>query len=170
MSARPFLFLAFSAVLFAVGYQSHPVSAQPRADANANVEVVRRFWDAFNRQAWSELDQLTTPDYVHHTNGGNAPLAQFKLGGMRVHRGMNGYLLTIDDAVANGDRVAVRWTARGTHTGSMFGEQPTGRPLTVYGMHIHRLIEGKIAEDWEVIDTGNLRDQIAPVNAGGNAR
>ena len=157
-------------LLLAVGYRTRPVAAQSRADASANVEVCRHFWDAFNRQAWSELDELTTADYVHHANGGNAPLAQFKLGGMRIHRGMSGYALTIDDAVAMGDRVAVRWTARGMHSGSFFGESPTGKPLTVYGMHIHRLVAGRIAEDWEVIDTGNLRDQITPLNAGVNPR
>jgi steroid delta-isomerase-like uncharacterized protein len=157
--------IAAAGLALALGFAGSSLHARAQgaldtSAANANVDVVRRFWDAFNRQAWSELDGLTTKDYVHHSNGGSATLGTFKLGGMRVHRGMSNYVLTIDDVVASGDRVAVRWTARGMHTGSMFGETPTGKPLTVYGMHVHRLYDGKIAEDWEVIDTGNLREQI----------
>lgn len=123
--------------------------------------LVRHFWDAFNRAAWDELDGLTTADYVHHPNGGANSLTQFKRGGARIHAGLGGYHLEILDLVVGGDRVAVRWVARGLHRASFFGEAPTNRMVTVYGMHVHRVVHGRIAEDWEVIDTGDLRNQIA---------
>ena len=132
------------------------------AGEDTNTATVRKFWDAFSRQAWTELDALVTSDYVHHANGGSAPLARFKAGSAQVHKGLSDYKITIDDIVAVGDRVSIRWTGRGMHTGSMFGEPPTGKQVTVFGMHIHRLVDGKIAEDWEVIDTGAIQRQVAP--------
>ena len=138
------------------------LAQQAIAPANPNVAVVQKFWDAFNRSAWDELDTLVTPDYVHHSNGNSAPLARFKAGGAAVHGGLAGYKLTILDVVSTGDRVSIRWTATGVHQGSMFGEKPTGKTVTAYGMHIHRLVNGMIAEDWEVIDTGALQRQVAP--------
>lgn len=137
------------------------LAQQPVAPANPNVAVVQKFWDAFNRSAWEDLDALVTPDYVHHTNGNSVPLARFKTGGAQVHSGLASYKLTIVDVVAAGDRVSIRWTATGVHQGSMYGEKPTGRTVTAYGMHIHRLVNGKIAEDWEVIDTGAFQRQLA---------
>ena len=63
--------------------------------------------------------------------------------------------------VAEEGRVAVRWVARATHTGSLFGEIATGRPIAIDGATIHRVVDGRIAEDWEVMNEGALRDQLA---------
>ena len=62
--------------------------------------------------------------------------------------------------VAEGDRVAVRWVAQATHTGSLFGEDATGRPVAVDGATIHRVVDSRIVEDWEVMNEGALRDQL----------
>jgi steroid delta-isomerase-like uncharacterized protein len=57
--------------------------------------------------------------------------------------------LTVEDMVAEGDKVVVRWTFRGTHTGaSVSGTPPTGKPLTALAIGIYRFVDGKIAEDW----------------------
>ncbi len=57
--------------------------------------------------------------------------------------------LTVEDMVAEGDKVVVRWTFRGTHTGvSASGTPPTGKPLTALAIGIYRFVDGKIAEDW----------------------
>jgi predicted ester cyclase len=66
----------------------------------------------------------------------------------------------VRDMVAEDDRVAVRWVARATHTGSLFGEEATGRPVTVDGMTVHRVLDDRIAEAWEVMNEGALRDQL----------
>ena len=55
---------------------------------------------------------------------------------------------TIDDLVAEGDRVAVRWTLRGTNTGPMLGRPPTGEPVELPAIVIFRIANGKIAERW----------------------
>ncbi|MDQ0465144.1 steroid delta-isomerase-like uncharacterized protein [Caulobacter ginsengisoli] len=122
--------------------------------------LVRRFWDAVNRQAFDEMDALVTPDYRHHPNGRTLSLADFKEGARWILSNTADYHLDIHDLVESGDRVAVRWTATGRHIGSYFGEPPTGKLVTSFGMHFHRIAGGRIAEDWEVIDFAAFRKQL----------
>ena len=135
-----------------------PAAATPDADQNA--ALVRKFWDAFNRAAWDELDALVAPTYRHQPTERVLTLAEFKRGGRWVHRGLADYRLDIGDLVHADGTVAVRWTARGRHVGSMFGEPPTGKLIITYGMHFHRIAQGRIAEDWEVIDFDHFRRQL----------
>jgi predicted ester cyclase len=55
---------------------------------------------------------------------------------------------TIDDLVAEGDRVAIRWTLRSTNTGPMLGRPPTGQPVELAAIVIFRIVDGGIAERW----------------------
>ena len=132
----------------------------PLTSPGDNEAVVRKFWDAFNRAAWGELDALVTPGYQHHPPGKTATLAQLKEGGAFVHKAMSEYHLELDSAVASSNTVAVRWTAKGKHTGSFFGEKPTKRELVVHGMTFHELFGDKINADWEVIDFDGLKQQL----------
>jgi predicted ester cyclase len=68
---------------------------------------------------------------------------------------------TIDDVVAEGDRVAVRYTARGTHTGELFGAAPIGRAVTITGIEIYRLAGSRIAEYWGEADMSALLAEAA---------
>jgi predicted ester cyclase len=136
------------------------VAASPTAQAPSPEFLVRRFWDAFNRAAWDELDTLVLPTYAHHTGGANLSLAQFKAGGAWVHHGLAPYELHIDELIVQNDIVAIRWTARGIHVASMFGETPAHREVTARGMHFHRIEGNRIAEDWEVIDMGAFQAEL----------
>lgn len=55
---------------------------------------------------------------------------------------------TIDDLVAEEDRVTIRWTLRGTNTGPLFGQPPTGQPVELAAIVIFRIADGKLAERW----------------------
>jgi steroid delta-isomerase-like uncharacterized protein len=55
---------------------------------------------------------------------------------------------TVDDLLAEGDRVAMRWTLHGTHKGSFLGRPPTGRPVQLSATIIWRIEDGKVAERW----------------------
>jgi predicted ester cyclase len=70
---------------------------------------------------------------------------------------------TIEDMLAEGDRVAVRLTARGTHTGEFMGIPPTGKQVTVTGTVICRIAEGKIQEDWFNSDALGLLQQLGVI-------
>lgn len=73
--------------------------------------------------------------------------------------------MTAEEVVAQDDLVAVRWTARGTHQGELFGIAPTGKEATVTGMTIDRWSGGKIAESWTNWDTLGLLQQLGAVPA-----
>jgi predicted ester cyclase len=55
---------------------------------------------------------------------------------------------TIDDLIAEADRVTIRWTLHGTNTGPMLGRPPTGQPVELAAIVIFRIADGKIAERW----------------------
>jgi steroid delta-isomerase-like uncharacterized protein len=68
--------------------------------------------------------------------------------------------VTIDDMVAEGDTVAVRFTLRGTHTGELMGIPPTGRQVVVTGIDINHIVGGQIAERWANVDTLGMLQQL----------
>lgn len=61
---------------------------------------------------------------------------------------------TVDDLLAEGDRVAIRWTLRGTNTGPMLGQPPSGEPVEMTAIVIFRIADGKIAERWAALGPG----------------
>jgi steroid delta-isomerase-like uncharacterized protein len=73
--------------------------------------------------------------------------------------------LTIEDEIAEGDRVVTRWSARGTHEGEFFGIPATGKQATVTGVTIDRIIDGRIAESWTNWDTLGLLQQLGAIPA-----
>ena len=73
--------------------------------------------------------------------------------------------LTIHETVAEGELVAIRWTAQGTHRGDLFGIAPTGKQATVTGITIDRYAGGKIAESWTNWDTLGMLQQLGVIPA-----
>lgn len=67
---------------------------------------------------------------------------------------------TINDQIAEGDKVVSRWTSHNKHTGEFMGIPPTGVQATVSGVSIHRLDEGKIKEEWTLADMLGLFRQL----------
>jgi predicted ester cyclase len=140
------------------------MTARPTATAEGRGAMDRRaliesYLDAYNRGALDELDAFVTPGYIHNNDGAALTLAQFKRGAAWFRAAMPDFAVSVADTVGEGDRLAVRWVGRGTHRGTMFGEEPTGTTLTVYGTTIFRFEGDRIAEDWEVADEGDLRRQ-----------
>jgi predicted ester cyclase len=62
--------------------------------------------------------------------------------------------------ISVGDKVAHRWTFTGTHRGELMGLEPTGRSVTVEGIEMNRIADGKIAESWAISDALGLREQL----------
>src|SRR5215204_6624584 len=73
---------------------------------------------------------------------------------------------TVEEIVAEADKVVVRWRSRGTHQGEFMGVAPTGRDVTFTGMRPFRFAENKIAESWVNIDERGLQEQLGIVNPG----
>jgi predicted ester cyclase len=67
---------------------------------------------------------------------------------------------TIEDMIAEGDKVAVRWTWSGRHTGDYMGMVPTGKQVTMDGVSIIRIASGKIVEEWDQQDNLSFMEQL----------
>jgi predicted ester cyclase len=70
------------------------------------------------------------------------------------------YRFDIEELMAQGDRVYVRWRQQGTHRGSIGGEPPTGAPLTEIGSAVYRVVDGRIVEYWIQLDRKGLEVQL----------
>ena len=77
---------------------------------------------------------------------------------------------TIDDMIAEGDKVVVRSTTRATRTGALMGVAPTGRPVRYSGIDIFRVVESKITDHWFVRDHATLMEQLGILPKMGRAR
>jgi steroid delta-isomerase-like uncharacterized protein len=131
----------------------------------------------FFREVWSAgkldlVDELFAPGYVGHPSGpeetvrGPDGVKQY-VG--RLRKAFPDLTMTVEDQIAEDDKVATRWTARGTHDGELMGSGPTGRTGTVTGITIQRIADGgQIAEGWTNWDTLGLLHQLglAPQPAG----
>ena len=109
--------------------------------------VVEEFW---NKRDMEVADELFATNYVNHdpVMGELEGLEGFKQWATQGLTGFPDLQITIEDMVAEGDKVAVRLTATGTHTGEFMGVPPTGVHVTNTRIHIFRFAGGKIVESW----------------------
>ena len=71
--------------------------------------------------------------------------------------------ITVDEQIAEGDKVASRWTGRGTHDGDLMGVAPSGKQVTVSGLTFSRLANGKVVEGYTNWDTFGMMQQLGVV-------
>ena len=122
--------------------------------------LLDRYVAAYNSGEWDRLDELVTPDYVHHSGEAELNLEQFKRGAAWIRTGLPDFRVEIQDVISEGEKVAVRIVGTGTHTGSFGGETPTSNGVVMHGIFIYRFRDGLIAEDWEAMDEQQLSRQI----------
>jgi steroid delta-isomerase-like uncharacterized protein len=136
-------------------------------DAETNKQIVRRYAeDVFVGGNLDAIGETIAIDYVHHSPSapdvvGVEAMAELVRG---FRRSFSEISLTVDDMVAQDDRVATQLRIFAVHSGDYDGIAATGRPVTLQSMAIDRIADGKIAEGWEVSDAHNLRDQILDNN------
>jgi steroid delta-isomerase-like uncharacterized protein len=133
--------------------------------------LARRYLAAIDRGELAALDQVLSPDYRYHLPGVPAPLDR-----ERHRQFLTAFYAacpdlshTVEDVVAEGDKVATRATDRGTQRGELMGIPPTGKPFTITGINIVRVAGGRIAEEWVVFDRLGLLQQLGVVPAPGRA-
>ena len=80
-----------------------------------------------------------------------------------IRAGFPDLRVTLEDEIAEGEKVVTRWIAQGTHQGELMGIAPTGNRVTIRGITIHRIGEGKIVEEWENWDALGMMQQIGAV-------
>ena len=111
------------------------------------------------------LDAIMTPDVINHSPlpGQPAGVEGFKEAIRWMRSGVPDLTITIDSAVAEGDRVSTRWTGTGTHSGMLLGIPATNKVVTVSGIDICRIADGRIVEYWQELDTLALLQQLGVI-------
>jgi steroid delta-isomerase-like uncharacterized protein len=133
-----------------------------------NKTVMRRYYEeVFNQRRTGLIDQLAVEDYVEHDPfpGQGNGRADLKARVGAILGAFSPLQFRLEDLVAEGDRVVVRWCQTGTHTGPFMGIPPSGRQFTITGIDIHELRDGRMAEHWHVVDLYGLLQQLGAIPA-----
>lgn len=132
--------------------------------AEANAQLVRDSFEAFNSGDTARLLAVVAPDLVMHYAGFAEPVhgrVTWQQGFELMKRAFPDIEARLDDVVAAEDRVAVRVTFRGTHAGEFQGIPATGRTVSYVSHEFYRLENGLIAEEWICSDLASLFRQLA---------
>jgi steroid delta-isomerase-like uncharacterized protein len=126
-----------------------------------NKALVRRFISEIFEQGRPEaVDELCADDFIGHT-WGNADKDGLKAAMARVAQGLADARFTVDDEIAEGDRVAVRVTASARQVGELMGMPATGRTYEIGEIHIFRVRDGKVVEHWHEFDSAGMMKQLS---------
>jgi steroid delta-isomerase-like uncharacterized protein len=138
--------------------------------AEENKAIMRRYFSVFEQGNIDLLDELLAPDYINHTpatpelptgpEGVKGVVSMFR-GGMPDLR------VVIEDMIAEGDKVATRYTLEGTHEGELFGVPPTAQRLSIKSFTVERVSEGRIRDHWRVSDNLDMMQQLGIVSEPG---
>jgi steroid delta-isomerase-like uncharacterized protein len=132
--------------------------------AERNKQFIREFVEqALNQGNLDLADKHFAEDYQVHIPGRDdlppGPQA-FKQVMGTWHTAFPDWHMVIEDLVAEGDKVVNRFKTTGTHTGPLFGHPPTGRPFTIHGVTIHRIVDGTVVETWVSDDVPGMLAQL----------
>jgi steroid delta-isomerase-like uncharacterized protein len=135
--------------------------------AEENKTVARRLLE----EPWTNVDvadDLVDDRYVGHDPSLPEPLRGpqgFKDNVSMFRAAYSDAQITVEDQVAEGAKVASRWTGRGTHDGELMGIAPTGKQVAVAGLTISHLEHGRVVEEWTNWDTLGMLQQLGAVPA-----
>ena len=136
--------------------------------SETNKTIARRLFDeVWNKGNLAVLNEIIAKD---HVNSGPGTLPGLPTGPegtkqlVTVYRNAFPDLrFTIDEQIAEGDKVVTRWTAHGTHQGELAGMPPTNKTATVTGIAVDRIVNGKFAESWGVFDQFGMLQQLGVI-------
>lgn len=135
----------------------------PPPDPEANKALLQRYFEEVaNKGDLDLIDEMVAPDYVGHMPEGEAIGIEGAKQHIMVFRSAFPDLsFTYNDMIAEGDEVAVRYTVRGTHEGTLMGIiPPTGKQITMTGVAIFQIVGGKIVGAWSIPDMLGAMQQL----------
>jgi steroid delta-isomerase-like uncharacterized protein len=134
----------------------------------SNKVLMNRFTDFINTANEDLATEVISPNAIFHVPGRSEPLrgppGYLAIIGM-MRAGFPDIQWTLEELIAEGDKVAARFTMRGTHNGTFFGVPPSGKKIEVKAMNFYRIADGKIVEEHGQPDLLGLLQQIgaAPI-------
>ena len=126
-----------------------------------NKQIAARLYQLLNAGDVEAIGELVTADYDEHDPlpgqgaGREGAIDRFSM----LVRGL-APRFTVDDVIAEEDKVVVRWTNAGTHVGEFLGIPATGRAFTVGGIDVYRVDGGLLAEHWHQVDQLSMLGQL----------
>src|SRR3954462_5343301 len=136
--------------------------------AAANKALVRRFYkEVYVDWNMALVDEVVSPRFMSHDwpeDGPSGPPA-FRDYYAAIHSAVPDAGYEVDDLIAEGDRVVVRWRLLGTLEGAFVGIAPTGKPITLKGIAIYRVDSQMLMERWVVSDVHGLLEEIGQSSA-----
>ena len=130
--------------------------------ATTNKSLLRRFYrEVYVDWNMALVDEVVSPRFTSHDwpSGAIGPQA-FRDYYAAIRAAVPDARYEVDDLIADGDRVVVRWRLLGTHQGAFGGIAPTGRSIVLKGIAIYRVDDGKLMERWVVSDLHGLLEEI----------
>jgi len=130
-----------------------------------NKAIARRTYELFNAHNLDALDEVVAPNIVdRNPSPGQAPgLEGVKQFFSMLYTAFPDFHITVEDLIAEGDKVVARVRVNSTHQGEFMGIPPTGKPVTQTGIDILRLAGGKAVERWGEFDTFGLMQQLGVI-------
>jgi steroid delta-isomerase-like uncharacterized protein len=129
-----------------------------------NKALVRRLYEAINQRTFDIFDEVLAPNYVHRSSPeyqfNRQQLKEFTINfGLAVFPDLH---VTLDELIAEDDKVMARWTQRGTHRGPFLDIPPTGKQISYSGINIFQIANGQIVEDTPYWDFNVIVQQLKP--------
>jgi predicted ester cyclase len=128
-----------------------------------NKALMHRFFEEANKGNLAIIDELCAPGYVYHGTTGDMTREQFKQYAESLLAAFPDLVGSIDDMIAEGDKVVARYHILGTHQGALKGIASTGKQITIRGIEIDRFAGGKFIETWIISDTLGMMQQLGVV-------
>lgn len=127
-----------------------------------NKVLLRQYLDAWGRGDLTQLRQMLAANYVSYDPTTGASLGDdFEAEACRIwHDSFDDVQVHIKQILAEGDRVTVYWLLTSTHTREFMGIAATGKKVSVPGMEINHIVNGRIAGIWRLSDTMSLMQQL----------
>jgi steroid delta-isomerase-like uncharacterized protein len=128
-----------------------------------NRALVGRFVEeAFNRGNLDVANEIYASGFVSYESAGPVERSpEYVKGFVKAYRdAFPDGRTTVETVISESDRVAYRWSFRGTHEGELMGIPPTGERVTITGITVDRLSGGKIEEEWNIFDQLGLLRQL----------
>ena len=144
------LLLSFAATAAAAG-----------SPQDANKAIARRvFAEIFNQGKFDVAARIYAPDFVNHGHDRDIGLAEDQAAARGWKQAFPDLDMRVDQIIAEGDRVCVLWTGRGTNTGTGNGLPATGKKGELRGMTLWRISGGRIHEEWSEFDYASMLKQL----------
>lgn len=128
-----------------------------------NKAIANLFSKAWNEGDLSVADQYAATDIIDHFENSRG-IESFKQVINKFRTAFPDIHLTVEDEIAEEDRVVHRWTMSGTQTGEIMGIPPTNKKATWTGITIDRLAEGKVVERWSNVDLLSVLQQLGVIS------